>query len=278
MEQTVDLTRIEDHAVDLMTDSLKSEVFRYLTGPPVSQDDLRVLTKARSLAPSKLPKDPELVKRLVAFIRDWHDRRRFPWVGEEWEPTEHDREAAILATTALLAMRRVETMRRNEGKELQEALVATQLKLAGFKQVETRRIRTIGSAPDQGEFCRESYFGNRKADFVIGLWDERTMPLECKVSNSSTNSIKRLNNDAAVKAETWKSDFGTLQIVPAAVLSGVYKLRNLEDAQERGLTLFWSHDLKGMLDWISQTKDDRVPSRPARRAADAPRSEYGDEA
>ena len=50
------------------------------------------------------------------------------------------------------------------------------------------------------------------------------MPLECKVSNSSTNSVKRLNNDAAVKAETWRQDFGTVPIVPAAVLSGVYKL------------------------------------------------------
>ena len=34
------------------------------------------------------------------------------------------------------------------------------------------------------------------------------------------------------------------------VLSGVYKLRNLSDAQERGLTIFWAHDLKSLTDWI----------------------------
>ena len=80
------------------------------------------------------------------------------------------------------------------------------------------------------------------------------MPLECKVSNSSTNSVKRLNNDAAVKAEVWRQDFGTVQIVPAAVLSGVYKLHNLIDAQNRGLALFWAHDLGALVDWLHQTK------------------------
>lgn len=80
------------------------------------------------------------------------------------------------------------------------------------------------------------------------------MPLECKVSNSSTNSVKRLNNDAAVKAETWRKDFGTTQVVPAAVLSGVYKTHNLENAQRRGLALFWANDLQSLVDWIHKTK------------------------
>ena len=80
------------------------------------------------------------------------------------------------------------------------------------------------------------------------------MPIECKVSNSYINSVKRLNNDAAVKAVTWKRDFGVRQVVPTAVLSGVYKLHNLQDAQERGLTLFWAHGLKPLTDWISSTK------------------------
>ncbi len=62
------------------------------------------------------------------------------------------------------------------------------------------------------------------------------MPIECKVSNSATKSIKRLNNDAAVKAVSWRTDLGAANVVPPAVLSGVYKLRNLIDAQEKGLT------------------------------------------
>ena len=49
------------------------------------------------------------------------------------------------------------------------------------------------------------------------------MPLECKASNSATNSYKRVNHEAASKAETWLQDFGRSQVVPAAVLSGVFK-------------------------------------------------------
>ena len=191
---------------------------------------------------------------MIAFVRDWHDRRRFPWVGTASEPDENVRATAVLATSALLAMRRLETMRRNEGKEFQERTVAKKLSDSGFVRVNPRRISTLQNAPTAGEFCRESMFGNRKADFVIGLFDGRTMALECKVSNSSTNSIKRLNNDAAIKAENWKSDFGTLQVVTAAVLSGVYNTHNLEDAQNRGLTIFWVHNLDAMIEWLFSTK------------------------
>ena len=100
----------------------------------------------------------------------------------------------------------------------------------------------------------ETKLGSRKADLLVGLWDSRTMPIECKVSNSFTNSIKRLNNDAAVKAQIWKEDFGVLQVVPSAVLTGVYKLKNLKQAQSRGLTLFWEHDLGSLTDWIERTR------------------------
>lgn len=272
LEETVDLMQLESRALDILTDEKKLYVFRYLAGPPVSSDDLKILAQAESLAPTRLREEPETVERLISFMRDWHDRRRFPWVHGGWEPSEQERDAAILATTALLAMRRVAAMRRNEGKEIQEELVAAQLRRTGLEQVEPRKIRTLAGAPGPGSFCRESELGGRKADFVIGLWDGRTMPLECKVSNSSINSIKRLNNDAAVKAETWKSDFGTVQVVPAAVLSGVYDLRHLKDAQHRGLTIFWAHDLRKLVDWIHKT--DIRASSAARRAADE-RRDFG---
>ena len=254
LEQTVDLAELRTEALDLVADKRKLEVLRYLSGPPISEDDLKVLLQARSLAASRFKSEPQLGDRLVSFIQDWHDRRRFPWLKDSWEPEEHDRKAAVLATSALLAMRRLETMRRSQGKDLQEQLVATQLRRSRFDQVPPRKVSTLNKAPTAGEFCRESLFGSRKADFIIGLPDGRTMALECKVSNSATNSIKRLNNDAAVKAATWRSDFGTVQVVTAAVLGGVYALRNLMDAQDRGLAIFWAHDLTAMLDWMHGTK------------------------
>jgi len=79
------------------------------------------------------------------------------------------------------------------------------------------------------------------------------MAIECKVSNSATNSVKRLNNDAAAKAERWISQFGKAQVVPVAVLAGVFKVLNLEQAQDLGLTLFWSHDLDKLGAFIEST-------------------------
>jgi hypothetical protein len=43
-------------------------------------------------------------------------------------------------------------------------------------------------------------------------------------------------------------------MVPAAVLSGVFKVRNLEQAQERGLSIFWAHDLDRLVRFINATR------------------------
>ena len=167
LEQTVDLARLREEAVNLLADKRKFEVIRYLSGPPVSEDDLKILIQAQSLTANRFKSDPALVDRLVTFIQNCHDRRRFPWINESWEPEEHDRNAAILATTALLAMRRLETLRRSESK-LQERLVATQLRNSGFKQVPSRRVQVLSEAPKRGEYCDEAMLGTRKADFLVG--------------------------------------------------------------------------------------------------------------
>ena len=123
-----------------------------------------------------------------------------------------------------------------------------------FKEVKRRHVNTMGDAPKPGEFCPESKLGTRKADFIVGLFDGRLLPIECKVSNSGINSIKRLNNDAAAKAEDWQKQFGTNQVVPMAILAGVFELQHLENAQERGLTLIWALRLKDLTDFIEATK------------------------
>jgi hypothetical protein len=255
LETTIDLSTLDDAALSVLTDPALLEAFRYLAGPPISTDDLKVLSEA-VLTSSRLRKNPEMVRRVVHVVRAGLDRRRFPWVGEHREPTEAERSAAVLASAALIATSRVGTARRNVGKERQEGLVEEALLKADFEKVPTRRVETLNHAPRAGEFCRESPLGTRKADFIVGLYDQRIMAIECKVSNSSTNSIKRLNNDAAAKAEVWLHEFGRISMVPAAVLGGVYKTHNLTNAQERGLTVFWAHDLAAMIEWIRSTKTD----------------------
>lgn len=254
LETTVDLRDLGGAALDVLTDAHLVHAFRYLAGPPISADDLKILAGAPSLAKGTLKKNPDYVQHLVEVVRVVLDRRRFAWVVEDREPNEAERGAAVMASAALMAASGVQTKRRNAGKEQQESLVKAALASLGLKEVPSRTIPNVSAAPDSGEFCGESMLGSRKADIVVRLWDQRLMPIECKVSNSSTNSVKRLNNDAAIKARDWKLEFGSRQIVPSAVLSGVYKLHNLEHAQDRGLTLFWAHDLKLLTDWIERTR------------------------
>lgn len=240
-----------------MADRRLRDALRYLAGPPISDDDWKTLAEAASLTHARLARDADTTRRLIETIFSVLDRRRFPWIGEGRAPDEAIRERAnaVLASAALFATRQSETARRRESKSGQETFVEDLLSQHGLESVAPRSINTLSKAPGVGQFCRESMLGTRKADFVVGTYDGRILALECKVSNSALNSIKRLNNDAAVKAESWRRDFGEMNVIPGAVLSGVYKLHQLLDVQERGLALFWSHKLEQQLiSWINTAK------------------------
>lgn len=252
-ERTVDLSQLTEEASAVLTEDGLVDAVRYLAGPPISEDDLEVLAEA-SLSPTKLRANPDTARRVIGIVLQGLDRNRFPWISENREPTEAERDAAALASAALMASRRVMTDRANMAKSQQEQAVKDRLTAEGLQEVPARTIATLDAAPARGQFCGESSFAGRKADIVVRLWDGRAMPIECKVSNSYLNSVKRLNNDAAAKAERWVRDFGSVQTVPAAVLSGVYKQGNLVDAQNRGLTLFWAHDLAPMAAFIEGTR------------------------
>lgn len=231
------------------------EALRYVVGPPISADDLAELADT-SLAASVLRDDSDASVRVVATIAQGLDPKRFPWVGKGRGADDNERTAAAIATAALMATRRVETARRMQSKEQEESVKAS-LREAGMVEVEPRTVSPgLLDAPAPGEFCGEALFGQRKADLIVRLYDGRCMPIECKVSNSSTNSVKRLNNDAAAKASDWIEEFGTGATVPSAVLSGIFKTRNLEQAQAQHLTIFWAHNLDALVNFIHATNPD----------------------
>jgi XamI restriction endonuclease len=230
------------------------DALRYLAGPPISDDDLRVVADVDSIAAGVLKKDPEALRKVFAVIERVLDPYRFPWIATGTAPSPHQREAALVSSSVLLAAQRIATERRNEGKDTQEERVKNYLRSLGFSEIGPARIDTLVRGPQANQFCGECQLGERKADVVVRLHDTRLMAIECKVSNSATNSVKRLNNDAAVKSEYWLKQFGTSQVVPAAVLAGVFKVLNLEQAQERGLALFWSHDLEKLGAFIESTR------------------------
>ena len=263
LEGTLDLTlllpeRAADERrrrlLDVVRDGAQFYAFRYLAGPPISADDLGTIADADSLAPSRLEADPAGLDGLAQTVLDAHDRRRFPWLADGREPTPAERQTAVVATAALVAYQRYQTWRRTQSGTDQEALVAGALVAAGFEEVPTRAVAHLSDAPRPGTFCRESKLRSEKADLLIGLWDRRTMAVECKVSNSSVNSYKRLNREAGGKAATWLNELGTTQVVPAAVLGGVYALTSLTRAQEQGLSLFWTHDLDALVGFVEATR------------------------
>lgn len=230
-----------------------SEAMRYLAGPFISADDLKVVAQVSSLAPNVIGNSPAKARQAFAVIKQIIDPYRFPWVKGNREPTDAERSAALMASSVLMAASSVGTERRNLGKQNQEATVKNYLLGLDFKQVPPRSITTLMNAPAENEFCSECMLGSRKADVVVRLPDTRLMPIECKVSNSATNSVKRINNDAAAKAGRWIDDFGSVQVVPTAVISGVFKVGNLLQAQAAGLTIFWAHDLIKLGAFIRQT-------------------------
>ena len=244
---TDDLASLADRAAHVLGDADLLYAARYLASPPISADDLKVLAGA-SLSPTAMKRDPEAARRVVETILLLLDRERFPWLPARRAPDGEERRTAVVATASLIASQRVLTARMNAAPRRQEALVRERLAGAGFAEDEPGPIPNVFAAPPVGHFTGECVVGgSRKADIVVRLRDGRVMPIECKVSNSELNSIKRLRNDAAVKARVWIDDLGRNNVVPAAVLGGVFKLSDLRDAQERGLALFWSHSLGELL-------------------------------
>ena len=150
-ESTVDLTQLREQALDILSSPEQLEGLRYLAGPPISFDDLRVLVD-NNLSRKALQDDPDVVQRAIDTILAGLDRRRFPWLAENREPTVAEREAAVVATAAMIAMRRTETERRNTGKNEQEERVEVALLGAGFERtsVVNGYIRTLSDAPKPG--------------------------------------------------------------------------------------------------------------------------------
>lgn len=253
LEKTDNLRSIDSRtAIELLTNEEFRYVLRYLTGPPISQDDLKTLSDA-SLAPTKLKKNAENVDDVMNTIFSALDPMRFDWVIEDREPEGSEVSEAVLATAEMIAMRRMGTRRRMGASSRQEDRVEAALNDTGMRKVESRDIYSFDSAPEPGEFCREAVVLGRKADLVVRLWDGRLFVIECKVSNSGVNSVKRLNREAVPKGKHWKSELEG-DVAAASVLDGVFKLKNLKDAQDEGIMLFWEHSLEEMKEWVLSTK------------------------
>ena len=231
------------------------DALRYLPGPPISADDLKNLADVDNLNAQRLREDPEAAQRVLDTIIATVDPRRFPWLEENRVPTAEERSLAIFASALLHAAQRVQSIRRNDAKTEQELAVRDHLKQHGLAGARLRKIRTYADFPPRGIVSdNEVVFGEKKADVLARLPDDRMLPIECKVSNSAVNSFKRLNHETVSKATSWTGSFGTANVVPSAVLSGVYSPTNVLNAQTAGVAIFWSHRISDLGDFVEATK------------------------
>jgi len=126
------------------------------------------------------------------------------------------------------------------------------LKAAGLREKNIDRIRSreeLDKLPT-GCVAHQPYLRNSEADIAARLQDGRLLAIEGKVSNSSLNSIKRLIHEVGDKASNWREEFGD-NVVPAAVLAGVYDMKHLKEAQnERDILIFWEHNPDSLVEFI----------------------------
>lgn len=76
------------------------------------------------------------------------------------------------------------------------------------------------------------------------------LAMECKVSNDTTNSVKRVN-DVLKKATAWREHWGSF-VQPAALLQGTIGFKDVQRLTHAGVQVFWSHDLPRFERWIDE--------------------------
>lgn len=227
------------------------EPARFITGPPISRDDLNNLVGGN---PFKKSIEASVASTTAHLLSRAADPFRFPWLDQDRGPTAAEKEMAIRWTTGLWCVQMVRTRRRMRSSTRQQDYVRDRIEVVGWTFYAIRNIDALEDLPP-GNFSDESILAGSKCDIPIRLHDRRLLAIECKVSNSAVNSIKRLIHEVGNKAAKWHRAFGT-RIIPAAVLSGVFALRNLQSAQESGIRIFWEHDLDFLINFIGDQQRD----------------------
>ncbi|MGH2498486.1 MAG: XamI family restriction endonuclease [Candidatus Limnocylindria bacterium] len=248
-KETGDLDRIADDLFVRAPELLK--MARFIAGPPLSEDDLHTLADGNL---SLRRPQPEIATRAAEVIAALRDPTRFPWLGEKRAATPSERMAAIRATVALATTERVRTLWRNESSARQQQSAREALRAAGFAEApRVAKVDTLDQIP-RGSFMQEVQLDGAKCDMPVRLRDGRLLALECKVSNSSLNSVKRLLRETGGKARAWHNAFGQT-VLTGAVLAGVYKLMHLKEAQDDyDVAIFWEHDLAPLQEFVRSVR------------------------
>lgn len=230
-------------------------VLRQMLAPPLSQDQFAIVcpeynkgfeNKDRPVPAIKAAK----VAEAFLAMRDIH---LLPWLSENRPALPDEIRRVVIAVTPLLASQIHLTAKRTASSAVQEEAV---VELLGAKDWE----RLPSCLVDRGailaakQFMKKTKFATttrpQEVDIACGLGATMVLAMECKVSNDTTNSVKRIN-DVLKKATAWRDHWGSF-VRPAALLQGTIGYKDVQRLIHAGVAVFWSHDLPRFERWIDE--------------------------
>lgn len=234
----------------LLASGSHSRALRFLLGPPLSQDQFKLICPTWPKASEKKG-HPLPLAAAEAFSKIFSSRSDPARVTNLSNP--ENRRSAVEATSILIAANEFATTRRMLLADIQQRSVAELLIKQGYKQV------SLGVVDEPGSLAAKTFAvatkfktadgSSHEVDVAIGLPKKAILAIECKVSNDCTNSIKRIN-DVLKKATAWKRQWGSF-VVTGTLLQGVFSSKEPRRLMDNDVETFWSHRIELLTKWLS---------------------------
>lgn len=228
-------------------------VLRQMLAPPLSQDQFAIVCPSYSKAlenndrPVPAAKAASVAEAFLAM----RDIRLLPWLSENRSPSVDEVRHVVTAVTPLLASQIYLTAKRTASSADQEEAVVALLNAKDWERLPSRLVDR-GAILAARQFMKKTKFATttrpQEVDIACGLGATMVLAMECKVSNDTTNSVKRIN-DVLKKATAWRDHWGSF-VRPAALLQGTIGYKDVQRLVHAGVAVFWSHDLRRFERWI----------------------------
>ena len=230
-------------------------VLRQMLAPPLSQDQFAIVCPNYSKALEN--KDRPVPAAKAASVADaflaMRDTRLLPWLSENRVPSHEEVRRVVIAVTPLLASQIHLTGKRTASSADQEEAVVGLLAAKNWERIPSRLVDR-GAILSAKQFMKKTKFATttrpQEVDIACGLGGTMVLAMECKVSNDTTNSVKRIN-DVLKKATAWRDHWGSF-VKPAALLQGTIGYKDVQRLIHANVAVFWSHDLPRFERWIDE--------------------------
>lgn len=252
LQQTNELADIAD---GLVAGAKHLLVLRQMLAPPLSQDQFAIVCPAysKSAENGDRPLSAEKAEQVAATFLAMHDVRLLNWLSENRGPAADEVQRVVHAMTPLLAAQVYLTGKRTVSSAIQEEAVVALLAAKDWERLPSRLVDR-GAVLAARQFMRKTRFATtsrpQEVDIACGLGATMVLAMECKVSNDTTNSVKRVN-DVLKKATAWREHWGSF-VQPAALLQGTIGFKDVQRLTHAGVQVFWSHDLPRFERWIDE--------------------------